>query len=236
MIGHGAGPWFAALQVAPVSQGPTCTAPPAISGLAVVGQVLACSTGKWNGNGTISYRRQWTRNSLAIVSATKATYSLSLSDAGATIGCTVTARDTRGSTTISATGARTVSHAAPVTSGTLAAARFIVNSGIQTHEVAGAFTGHALSYSLISPPAGVTISGVGLVSIDTAATGILTDVTIAVSAINSGGRVTSSFKLTVGTVIDWSVAGGPGQITVASAPAVSAPTASGGVGQITITS
>ena len=77
--------------------GPVNTVAPAITGDAERGEVLSCSTGTWEGTGSISYAYQWTRNGANIASATANAYTLVEADDNALISCRVTATDDEGS-------------------------------------------------------------------------------------------------------------------------------------------
>jgi hypothetical protein len=68
------------------------TVAPVISGTAVVGSVLSCTTGTWIGSG-LSYTYQWFSNGVAIGGATSSTFTLTQTQAGnsANISCVVTA-------------------------------------------------------------------------------------------------------------------------------------------------
>ena len=86
----------------------------------------------------------------------------------------------------------------PRASGTLTDATFSQNTGSQTRQTAQDFTGPGLSYALISPPPGVTIDVTnGVVTIDTAATGLLGNAAVVVEASNPYGSDTSGFSLSV---------------------------------------
>lgn len=86
----------------------------------------------------------------------------------------------------------------PPTAGSLDPAALALTGGIETLPVASAFSGAALSYALISPPAGVTIApATGLLSIDTAVTGSFGPTDITVAASNSGGGVNTTLSLSV---------------------------------------
>jgi len=71
---------------------PVCSVLPAITGTATQGQTLTCSTGTWS-NTPDAYAYQWNRNGLPIIGATASTRVLALADVGATLTCTVTARN-----------------------------------------------------------------------------------------------------------------------------------------------
>ncbi len=85
-------------------KGPKETAAPLVTGSAAVGDRLTGSFGTWTGTGTISYGYQWHRcdssgaNCTSIHGATNPTYLLVAKDAGQTMGLTVTATDSTGTT------------------------------------------------------------------------------------------------------------------------------------------
>lgn len=97
---------------------PVNTVPPAITGVALVGQTLTLSNnGSWI-NDPSSFTRQWRRVGTAISGATGTTYLLAPADVGSTITITVTA--TNGSGSASATSAATgVVAAAPTVPATM---------------------------------------------------------------------------------------------------------------------
>ena len=85
---------------------PSNSTAPSISGTAEVGNELTCSNGSWDGRGddSITYSYQWNRDSSAISGATSSAYTLTSSDAGTTITCTVTATNFAGSTSATSQG------------------------------------------------------------------------------------------------------------------------------------
>lgn len=85
--------------------GPANTAPPTISGQAVVGQTLTSTTGTWTGSG-ITYAYAWARcdtsgsGCATISGATASTYKLADADTGKTIRVRVTAKNSSGSNSV----------------------------------------------------------------------------------------------------------------------------------------
>src|SRR5205085_4631045 len=82
--------------------GPTHSAPPTITGLAEQGAQLTASAGVWSGIGTLAYAYQWYRcdadgaHCSAIRGATATTYRTARADPGKTLGFTVRATDSTG--------------------------------------------------------------------------------------------------------------------------------------------
>jgi hypothetical protein len=74
---------------------PVCTAAPAVTGAATVGQVQTCSTGAWLNSPTYTYA--WRRRGAAIPGATAATYTLTATDSGYQIEAEITASNVAGS-------------------------------------------------------------------------------------------------------------------------------------------
>lgn len=93
---------------------PVNTVLPAISGSAVVGQLLTSSTGTWTSVTTPTYAYQWKRAGSSISGATSSTYTLVNADYGNTITVTVTATNNGGSTPATSTATGTVTEPVPV--------------------------------------------------------------------------------------------------------------------------
>ena len=106
----------------PLAQAPAVSGTvPAPTGTAVVGQVLAASTGTWSGTQPITYAYQWQRCLSAcgdVGAATGSTYALASADAGATIRVRVTATNLAGAAGATSAASATVAPApAPAPSG-----------------------------------------------------------------------------------------------------------------------
>ncbi len=84
---------------APVGISPTSTAAPTIAGDPVVGECLTVSEGAWTGEPT-SYTYQWRRSGTAVDDATEPAYTLTVTDLGQSMSCTVTAANAAGSTAV----------------------------------------------------------------------------------------------------------------------------------------
>lgn len=82
-----------------VTPPPTITVAPVISGSAVVGQTVSCTTGTWTGSPT-GYYYQWRANAVAISSnATSNTFAITTTQNGANLTCNVTAYNPAGNST-----------------------------------------------------------------------------------------------------------------------------------------
>lgn len=75
---------------------PGNTVAPAVTGNAIEGQTLSCTTGTWS-NSPTSYAYQWKRGATNVGTGS-ATYVLVAADIGSTMTCTVTATNSEGST------------------------------------------------------------------------------------------------------------------------------------------
>jgi len=95
--------WSVAARVA-APKGPVASARPNLAGAALQGKQLTANAGTWTGAGTIAYAYQWYRCDAAgahcksIHGATKSTYTQVAKDVASTIGLTVRATDSTGTT------------------------------------------------------------------------------------------------------------------------------------------
>jgi hypothetical protein len=111
-----------ATAVVTVQAGPPNTAPPTITGSAVVGESLTANPGTWTGTG-IAFAYLWSRCDAAgaactdITTATQSTYTVVTADAGKTLRVKVTATNTSGSNAVTSTQSAvvTTSPAPPAT-------------------------------------------------------------------------------------------------------------------------
>jgi hypothetical protein len=74
---------------------PTVIDTPHVTGTGVVGNVLSCTMGNWNGAPS-SYAYQWLRNGTTIAGATASTYTLVAADSGTNVSCRVIATNAAG--------------------------------------------------------------------------------------------------------------------------------------------
>ncbi|MEX2193722.1 MAG: hypothetical protein WD844_00415 [Thermoleophilaceae bacterium] len=79
---------------------PANTAAPQVTGSALAGQALSCSTGAWTSDdpAPLAFARQWRRNGAAIGGATGTNHTVQQADVGQAIDCLVTATNAGGST------------------------------------------------------------------------------------------------------------------------------------------
>lgn len=81
-----------------VTSAPVNSVAPAITGSAVIGNTLTCSTGTWYAGPSATYTYQWSRGGSPISEATNNTYTtVDPDDADTTITCRVTATNSEGS-------------------------------------------------------------------------------------------------------------------------------------------
>ncbi len=150
-----------------ITNGPSNTSPPIISGTPAIGQTLSTSTGSWSGAPT-SFTYQWNRcasngtGCSAIPGATASSYLVASADGGLSIRSFVTATNTAGSGT---------AMSAAVTIGVPSVTTASLPSGVQntSYNASLTATGGTLPYtwSVIAGtlPAGLTLaSGTGAIS------------------------------------------------------------------------
>ncbi len=93
-----------ALGLAVLFAGPTSASPPSVTGSLQEGARLTATAGTWAGSGTITYAYQWYRcdrngaHCSSIHGATRGTYMQVAKDVGKTVGLTVRATDSTGTT------------------------------------------------------------------------------------------------------------------------------------------
>ncbi len=97
-------PLFLVGSAAGASSGPVVTSSPSVIGTAAAGKRLTGLSGSWGGFGQITYHFKWYRcnaagaSCLSIQGATSPTFALGARDVGKTLGLTVSATDSTGST------------------------------------------------------------------------------------------------------------------------------------------
>ena len=141
---------------------------------------------------------QWRGNGVAIAGATAASYTPVAADDGKDLTCLVSATSSAG-TAQAATAALKVSYAAPTAkAGALTDVSYDQNSGAKTVAAAAAFTGAGLSYAVTGAGASID-AATGVVTLSTNT--LVSASAVTVTASNSGGTATSSFKVTVKAVL-----------------------------------
>ena len=125
------GVWSRSSGLVRTTPGPVVIARPSVAGTLQQGKQLRASAGTWSGSGTVTYAYQWYRcdangaHCASVHGATRSTYTLAARDAGATIGLTVRAADSTGTTAayaplaglVAAASATLVSTAQPALTG-----------------------------------------------------------------------------------------------------------------------
>lgn len=167
---------------------------PAIGGGPLVGQTVTVSNGIWTGTPAPTYTYQWQRGGVDIAGATSSSYTLVGADGGELITCEVTATNTQGSAV-----AETVAfeaNAAPAAAGGLADLVLTEGVAITPVDVSVDFTDDdALSFAASGLPAGLALSGAGLLTGTATATGSFN---IVVTATDTAGQTAQSgFTITV---------------------------------------
>ena len=188
-----------------IAVGPTITAPGSIDvSTFKIGttQTITAGTATATGRGTVTYEFRHLANGVTV--STLAAYA----HVGANDGqggaaqwrAVETGGTNPGATAWQTVASGTITYPAPVAAGSLVNQSFTDDTGVQTYDASGDFTGSALVFSLVSPPSGVTInSGTGVVSFDTDALTLQTGTSITVRATNSGGFADSAFLLDIVT-------------------------------------
>jgi hypothetical protein len=75
---------------------PVNTTAPVVSGTPAVGQVLMCAPGLWTGEPIPTFSYQWLRSDAPIAGANATSYTVQSADAGSSISCQVTAKNSKG--------------------------------------------------------------------------------------------------------------------------------------------
>ena len=191
-------------QTATVAQPPppANTGLPAISGSAVVGQLLSASTGVWSGNPT-SYAYEWRRCDTtgaactAILAATGSTYTLTVADLGSTIRVAVTASNPGGNTTAVSTQTATVAQPPPPANTGLPAISGSAVVGQLLSASTGVWSGNPTSYAYEWRRCDTTGAACTAILAATGSTYTLTvadlgsTIRVAVTASNPGGNTTA---------------------------------------------
>jgi polysaccharide biosynthesis protein PslG len=176
---------------------PSAAVTPTISGSGKIGEPLQVNVGTWEGEPAPETGVQWLRNSQPIQGAIGPTYVPVAADDLSDIACRITATNSAG-TAEAQTASLRVTYQAPSARGTLSAQTFTAGTGVKTVATATFFSGSVLRFSLVSPPAGVTIdASSGVLSINTGLTATISGVNVRVRATNSGGQADQTMILTI---------------------------------------
>jgi hypothetical protein len=92
----------AALQIS--STLPVNTTLPTVTGTPAVGSALLCANGLWTGKPAPTFSEQWLRDGTPVPGAASGTYTVQSADAGHTLSCQVTAKNTRGEKSATSAG------------------------------------------------------------------------------------------------------------------------------------
>ena len=213
-----------AIGLAVLLAGPTSASPPSVTGSLQQGAKLTATAGTWSGTGTITYAYQWYRCDVngahcsSIHGATKGTYTVVVKDVGQTIGLTVRATDTTGTTAayaplaglIAAPGTTPVATKQPPLSG-----EPIVGQGLQVEAGTWSTSPTTLTYAWLR----CNVNG----RLCTAVTGATTD-TYNVTGVDSGHVLLAAVTAGKQTVLSLSA----GVVRVAPGPVASGrPTVAG---------
>ncbi len=190
------GRWGVVAGVAPAPAAPGVVEPPRITGSGRIGEPLSALPGIWSGVPAPVLSRQWLRDGAAIPGATGAAYLPRPEDDLCEITCRIEGANPHG--VVGVLAPPLIITQIPPGIGTLLADLTLPqDSGVYFMPSTEAFTGGALSFSVRGD--GVTIdpaSGVLSVQTDALASGLEIEVT----ATNSGGSASQTFRLTVATV------------------------------------
>ena len=157
-----------------------------------VGAEIVAHPGRWSGVPDPELALQWLRDGAAIEGATAAAYVPGAADDRAALRCRVTAGNAAGRAEAE-TEALAITHAAPV-AGSLDDLDLELGSGPRQVDAAAAFTGQGLVYAVTGAGASID-AATGLVSIPTDA--VLAGAEVTVTARNSGGAASLSFRVDV---------------------------------------
>ncbi|HYN45419.1 MAG TPA: hypothetical protein VES64_01875, partial [Allosphingosinicella sp.] len=172
---------------------PALIAAPRLTGAGRIGGEVTLDPGRWSGVPAPTWSLQWQRNRADIPGAVAPSFALSPEADRAQLRCRVTARNVRGEAVVYSEEI-TIAYEAPAAKGSLTDAVYIHNSGDQILNAFPEFTGGALTFSVTGE--GVAIDPVtGLLTIRTDA--LASGIAVVVTATNSGGTATSSFRVTV---------------------------------------
>lgn len=176
---------------------PANTVAPVFAGTPEVGETGTTDNGTWTGFPAPTFTYQVERDGVDTPGEEAASYSFSDADDETDVHIAVTATNVRDSVTVDS-NALSITYAQPVAAGEAVDQAFTDDSGVQTYDASGDFTGGNLTFSLTTSLTGVTInSSTGIVTFDTDTLAVQSGTSVAVRAANSGGSADSSFSLTI---------------------------------------
>lgn len=168
---------------------PVNTVAPVVSGTAISGSLLSCTTGTWSGYPSPTLTYQWKADGTPIGGATSSTYTTIAGQSGQSITCTVTATNSAGSASAGSNGITVitapVNTVAPVISGDLPFGSVLTST-------TGTWTGTpTITYSYQWKADGATIVGETANTYTTIEADIGVSITCLVTASNSGGSASA---------------------------------------------
>jgi hypothetical protein len=92
----------AAMQL--VGTAPANSTPPVVSGTPAIGSALLCAPGLWTGKPTPTFSYQWLRGGAPIAGANATSYAVQGADAGSSLSCQVTAKNSKGEKSATSAG------------------------------------------------------------------------------------------------------------------------------------
>ena len=149
-----------------VTPTPVNSVAPVISGSAIVGQNLTCTTGTWSGSPT-SYFYQWNANASPIANATANVFTLTSTQTGANMTCSVIAQNIAGNSSPA-----TSNTLGPVILGTTATYLIVAGGGGGAADGGGGGAGGLQTGTTILQPANTYSITIGAGGAITAGTGI----------------------------------------------------------------
>lgn len=172
---------------------PEMVVPPSLPDIAPIGSEVAVEAGSWSGTPVPELTYQWLLDGVEIAGAVEAVRRPLATEDGSVLACRVTATNAAG-TAAAVSSAAAVRHAVPRAAGGLADLMLDAGSGPVTVAAGAEFSGENLAFSVTGSGAAID-SATGLVTIST--DDLQTEEPIIVTAGNSGGSATSTFRVTV---------------------------------------
>jgi hypothetical protein len=176
---------------------PTATSPPVVTGSPVVGQTLSSTTGVFTGE-ELAYAYEWLRDGTPITGATEATYVATVADKGHKLSVRVTA--TNGGGEVSQTSTPTAAVEAPPPGAPTPTTPPLLSGSAQVGDTltasAGGFTGAENVYTFVWLLDGAPITGATSASYTVKAGDQSHQLSVRVTATNSGGSSSQTSVLT----------------------------------------